>query len=125
MSRATPHYRLWLLCILTAGVLISAVSLGTHPTSASPSVSPTPTPTLTPTQQRASQVVRAFYAAYNRRNIPAILALLPNGLRYNDCDYAHHHAVFLRCQFTAESAQFVYGQSAQGLYGQRAQLVRR
>jgi len=29
------------------------------------------------------------------------------------------------CQFTAESAQFVYGQSAQALYGQDAQLVRR
>jgi len=97
---ANPHYRLWLLCILTAGVLISAVSLGPHPMSASPSVSPTPTPTLTPTQQRANQVVRAFYAAYNRRNIPAILALLPNQLRYSDCDYAHHHAVFLETKPT-------------------------
>lgn len=70
-----------------------ALGLSSRATPASPPVTPTPVPTLTPTQQRAEQVVRAFYAAYNRRDVPAIFALLPNNLRYIDCDYTHHRSV--------------------------------
>lgn len=84
-----------LLPVLVTAVLIGSVCLRTHPASASPVSSPTPVPTLTPTQQRAEQVVRAFYAAYDRRDVPAIFALLPTTFRYDDCDYAHHRRVFI------------------------------
>src|SRR6185437_10234732 len=47
----------------------------------------------TPRQQQAAQVVQGFYAAYNRRDIPAIFALLPKELRYADCDFVHHRMV--------------------------------
>src|SRR5438309_214773 len=95
MSRATSEHRqhLGLLCVLVGGVLVASLAPGIHRTSASESVTPTPIPTLTPTQQRAEQVLRAFYAAYNRRDVPAIFALLPSDLRYYDCDYTHHRSV--------------------------------
>jgi len=83
------------LLTLVGGLLACALVLGNHPASASQSVTPAPAPTLTPRQQQAAQVVQAFYTAYDRRDIPAIFALLPKDFRSTDCDFVHHRTVTL------------------------------
>lgn len=94
LRSGSRHFRR-LLCILLGGILLGGMFLHTHSTSASPVSSPTPVPTLMPDQQRAQQAVRAFYPAYDRRDLPAIFALLPKTFRYVDCDYAHHRMHFI------------------------------
>lgn len=83
-----------LLHILSVAILLGTTSLHIHSTLASPVSSPTPVPTLTP-NRHAEQVARAFYAAYDRRDVPAIFALFPKTFRYVDCDYAQHRMVFI------------------------------
>jgi ketosteroid isomerase-like protein len=39
-------------------------------------------------------VVQDFYAAYDRRDLAAMFALLPKDPRYSDCDFIHHRTVF-------------------------------
>jgi ketosteroid isomerase-like protein len=95
---AAPRSRSWIFGPLVAVFALGTLAVGGRGTSAASvrdPASPTPAPTLTPTQQRADQLVRAFYDAYNRRDIPAILAFLPAKLRYDDCDYAHHKDVYM------------------------------